>query len=300
MEEIAEGIFVSTEYFGVNVGAIISKRGIICIDVPSYPDDARHWATQVNRLSARSVRYVILTDAQGDRILNSRWLNGPLIMQQSAAETLFSYEKRYPANLIESLNARSSLASRDFASSPVDHPSLSFSQELTLFAGERSIVLKSKVGPSFGSSWVYIPDAKVLFAGDGVTIQQHPFWSEPVTATWLRNLKSLADSQSTIDTIIPGRGSIIEPDSVEILYAYLKKVRADIRQLIKSGINRDQVGRRAALLMNEFPIGDLSYDWVYRQVSRSLVALFDELTNESYAPEKGDGSTASSAMVQSV
>jgi len=80
----------------------------------------------------------------------------------------------------------------------------------------------------------------------------------------------------------------------------LKKVRADIRQLIKSGINRDQVGRRAALLMNEFPIGDLSYDWVYRQVSRSLVALFDELTNESYAPEKGDGSPASSAMVQSV
>jgi hypothetical protein len=36
MEEIAEGVFVETKYEGVNVGAIVTELGVVCVDAPSY------------------------------------------------------------------------------------------------------------------------------------------------------------------------------------------------------------------------------------------------------------------------
>lgn len=292
MEKIAEGIYVSTEYGGVNVGAIVSERGVLCIDVPSYPADARNWANRVNQLSARSVRCVILTDAQGDRILNTRWLNGPLIMQQAAAETLSGYEKRFPSSLIESLTIRNQHAGKELSATPVDRPSLSFSREMTLFADDRPIKVMSMPGPSYGSAWVYVPDAGILFAGDSVIVNQHPHWSEPTTKSWLENLASLQGPHPLAEVIVPGRGPLSSPGAVEGVSDYLVKVRSEVGKLIETGVTKDQVARRAALLMNEFPVDELPYDWVYRQVGRSLVALYDELKAdaEKFGQDNGNPS----------
>ena len=106
MQEIANGIFIETEYEGVNVGAIVTSEGLVCIDTPSYPRDARDWIMGLERLHAKPIRFLILTDAHGDRILNTRWFNASIIAQQAVAEKLLGYEKRYPQSFIESLSQR--------------------------------------------------------------------------------------------------------------------------------------------------------------------------------------------------
>ncbi|HFQ94131.1 MAG TPA: hypothetical protein ENK32_08995, partial [Anaerolineae bacterium] len=75
MEQIANNIYVETNYEGVNVGAIVTPKGVIAIDAPSYTRQARDWAMRLNALHPKGIQYTILTDWHGDRILNTRWLN---------------------------------------------------------------------------------------------------------------------------------------------------------------------------------------------------------------------------------
>ena len=44
MEELAPGIYAETDFIGVNVGAIATSKGLVAVDVPSFPRDARSWA----------------------------------------------------------------------------------------------------------------------------------------------------------------------------------------------------------------------------------------------------------------
>ena len=78
MNQIAPNIFVETKYDGVNVGAIHTNDGVIAIDAPSYTRQARDWALQLGAVHHKSIQNLVLTDYNGDRILNSRWFNAPL------------------------------------------------------------------------------------------------------------------------------------------------------------------------------------------------------------------------------
>ena len=50
MEEIAEGVVVSTAFRLITVGAIATGQGIVCVDVPPYPAGAPSlWSTSGSR-----------------------------------------------------------------------------------------------------------------------------------------------------------------------------------------------------------------------------------------------------------
>lgn len=76
-ERTGKNIFVETHYAGVNVGAILTYKGLIAVDVPTFPREARDWAIRLHRLNQYPLQFVILTDYSGDRTLNTRWLSAP-------------------------------------------------------------------------------------------------------------------------------------------------------------------------------------------------------------------------------
>ena len=55
MQKLAKDIYVESNFPGVTVGAILTSDGIICIDTPTHPADARRWAGACrNGLARRS------------------------------------------------------------------------------------------------------------------------------------------------------------------------------------------------------------------------------------------------------
>ena len=208
MEEIADGIFVETEYEGVNVAAIITGEGVICIDVPSYPRDARDWVVQIERLHPRQIRCVILTDGNGDRHLNIRWLNAPIVAHQEVAEMLKGYDKRYPLPMIESLSKRNPQQAKDFASGPVDGVSISFTKDMSILSSNNGITLHHKPGPTKSSIWVEVPDDRILFTGDSIVNGTQPYLEEMEWQDWMNSLELLTDRQGQLDFVVPGRGEI--------------------------------------------------------------------------------------------
>ena len=296
MEEIADGVFVETEYEGVNVGAIVTGDGVICVDMPSYPRDARDWSNRVERLHGRGARYLILTDYHGDRILNTRWMNAPIISHQVSTSKLSSYDRRYPQQLLDSLIQRNPMLGRELTSGPVDQAAVSFSGSMSLHLADRDLALISRPGPTPGNIWVSWSEGGILFAGDSVVARFHPPLGEMCLHDWIASLVGLKAGASDVATIVTGRGDVGGSDPIDPLLSYLRHIAEVVEQHIAAGLERRDLEGRVDEIAFYFeslspaPTSSLgeartsSPDWVDQQVMMGLQRAYDELLPASIAP----------------
>lgn len=285
MVEIADGIFVETEYEGVNVAAIITGEGVICIDTPSYPRDARDWVVRIERLHARQIRFIILTDGNGDRLLNTRWLNAPIVAHQEVAEMLKGFDKRYPQPLIESLSKRNPQQAKDFASGPVEGASLSFSKDMSMLSSRNGISLQHHPGPTKGSIWVEVPEKRLIFTGDSITNDSQPYLEEMEWQDWTNSLEILNDRQGQYDLLVPGRGEVTDLSVVASMIEYLDRIKSLVLNHFKEGRARDDLNHLAYQLLAENPKETLLEEWSLCQVTLGLERVYDQLVSENFPEE---------------
>ncbi len=296
MQEIADGIFIETEYEGVNVGAVVTSEGLVCIDTPSYPRDARDWIMGLERLLAKPVRFLILTDAHGDRILNTRWFNASIIAHQAVAKKLLSYEKRYPQSILESLSQRDPKQGRELANSPVEQVAISFDKDLTIQAYKQKIVVRQMPGPTSGNTWVFVPEKGVLFAGDGIASGTPPFLADMNLWAWLDTLNNFDAHEMPVDVIVPGRGEIGNVKLIDQMQDFLSHINNSIGKIVENGETKSAVARVADSLIEEFPLASLPEEWVRCQYLQGLNRVYEKLaTNDEVAEvEKVSSTTAGS------
>ncbi len=277
MEQLADKVHVETRYAGVNVGAVITKKGIICIDIPSYPRDARDWVTQLHLLDPRPIRYIILTNTHGDRLLNMRWFNAPLIAHQAAADKLNSYDKRYPQPLLDSLIARNLDAGRELNNTPVERAAISFSNDLSLYYHHKEIKLRYLPGPETGSICVHLPDAGILFAGDLLAVDTYPMLAQADTAAWLESLERLRQPEYNATVVVPGRGPLTDSAGLDTMAHLIRQVRQRVFDLCQQNRPRSELATCAVEILSNFPLGRLPREWVQSQIRAGLDLIYDEM-----------------------
>ncbi|MCB0035930.1 MAG: MBL fold metallo-hydrolase [Anaerolineales bacterium] len=274
MKQIAPSIYVETEYEGVNVGAIFTDKGIICIDAPSYPQDARHWAAELRKRSSVPIRYVILTDCHGDRVINARWLNGPIVMHQMAAKKLRTYERRYPQALLDSLIKRNPVYGRELSHYPVSRPTITFTEELQLCVGEQRLKLLHAPGPSAGNLWVYLEQEQILFTGDAVVVNTHPRLVDADYDCWLQSLEQRLNSLQ-ITTLVPGRGAVSDKKVAQSVIDYVKSSQIYVMECVNNQLPQTRLQKYGEQLLSMFPLS-CSEVWLQEQILTGLTQLYNK------------------------
>ncbi len=280
MIEIGDGIFVETGFDGVNVAAIVTREGIVCIDAPSYPRDARDWVIQLERVHAQPIRLLILTDCHGDRILNTRWFHAPILAQRSVAEQLNSYEKRYPQYLLDSLYRRNPTRSRELPHSPVQRPSLSFTNELSLLIPPYSINLSHRPGPTAANTWITIPEEGILFVGDSVVSGTMPILAEMRWHDWMDSLNQLESTRDAYKVVVPGRGDIANVNAYRDMIAYLQTIERTVLIHAEEELSLADLTIKAHDLVATFPTDNLPVDWMTDEIARGLEQAYEQLVVE--------------------
>ena len=277
MNKIAHNIFVATQYDGVNVGAIHTQDGVIAIDAPSYAKQARDWVLQLNALHHKSIQNLVLTDYNGDRIINSRWFNSPIIAHTKTAQTLSTYDRRYPAPLLDSLLARHSELGRQLSSSPVAKATISFSDDFCMYKGQYEFHFLAAPGPTKGNIWVFIPDARILFVGDTLTTTTPPIIIDGDSQLWLQTLNKLQQWQDKVDVIVPGRGPIGDDADIDRLYHYLDLMRLRMGELIDAERPFAETAVYISEFMALYPNHHLPVSWVRQQIHHTLNQIYHEI-----------------------
>lgn len=277
MEQIATHIFVETNYEGVNVGAISTTDGLVAIDTPSYARQARDWSLRLSAMHYKPLQNLILTDYNGDRIMNAKWFNVPIIAHTKTAEKLTGYDRRYPTHLLESLSARNPERGRDLSNSPVIKVTTSFNNDLQLFRGETEIQLMVAPGPTRGNIWVSLPEARVIFVGDTLTTTMPPIIYDGNCQAWLQSLTRLQAMLAEVDIIVPGRGQLATAVDIDHLVHYLHSMQKYMEFLVNAERPSAEIATYIPEFMNMYPHNNLPSSWIRAKIHHTLNQVYNEI-----------------------
>jgi cyclase len=267
---------VETGFRLVNVGAILTDQGFVLIDTPPYPQDARYWRERLTEISDLPILAIINTDSHRDRIFGNGWFDAPVIIAHD--ETILQLQS-LPSTFIDfSVEAfcHNLLGRSSFAGAHLRLPTVGFTHRMQIRYGERTIPLLAMPGPSVGSVWVHLPDQRVLFVGDSVVTDQHPFIASPCTKQWLDSLSILRRARFPADQIVPGRGPLVDKTATEPISNYLRLVRRRVQSLYRAGRPRADTSTLVPELMDLFPYDLADTEQVQRRIKMGLDRIYEE------------------------
>jgi glyoxylase-like metal-dependent hydrolase (beta-lactamase superfamily II) len=281
-------VWVETGYRLITVGAIQTETGWVLIDTPPYPRDAWHWRETLADIAPLPVLAVVLTDGHRDRLLGTCWFGAPtVIAHDETLAQMTALPSTFLDSVIETL-ARTPAEREQFASARLVMPTITFSQRMILHYGACHIALLSMPGPMAGSIWVHLPEQRVLFMGDSLSVDEHPYISGPHTKEWLDNLTELRRPRFAADRLVSGRGPVVDKDATEPLSNYLRLVRRRVQGLYRAGRPRADTASLVPELLTVFPYDPADSENVQRRIKSGLDRVYEELK----ANEKGGDSPA--------
>jgi glyoxylase-like metal-dependent hydrolase (beta-lactamase superfamily II) len=278
MKRIAPNIYVSTQYPGVNVGFVVLPEGAVAVDAPTLPQDALAWRKQIVNKAGGPILYVVLTDAHPDRLLSAGLLKAPIVAARAAYERASAYTEGFRRSVVEGWSRRYPGAAEDLGRVPPALPEVMFTESLTLHKGGEDVTIRRVDGGSPGSSWIHFQGRDVLFAGDTVVVETHPFMEATLDSkTWLNTLNSLRRARYSETIIVPGRGPICDQSATHPLSEYIALARRRARSL-QAGV-RARVDKAAMVseLLSCFPVAGDEHDLVQRRVRAGLDRLCEQL-----------------------
>ena len=127
-------------------------------------------------------------------------------------------------------------------------------------------------GHSSASIVIYVPEDRVLFAGDNIVTGQLPFTANCRFGPWIELLRHIEEME--IDTIVPGHGDICGPEVTRKIRLYFEEMRDRVRSLVDAGVPKAEVLQRIDL--NDcLPIPP--NEWVAPQVAANVSLMYDQI-----------------------
>jgi glyoxylase-like metal-dependent hydrolase (beta-lactamase superfamily II) len=251
MQQIERGIYYEDGYLGVTLGGLVYSHGTIMIDAPLRADEARTWRSALLNQRGGSNRLLINLDAHPDRTLGARSMECTIVAHQKAAlvfrnrPTIFKGQNAETGSIWENYT--------DAIGVRWANPDITFSDRMSLYWGGPEVVLEHHPGPSIGAIWVLIPEAKVVFIGDAVVMEQPPFLMNADLTAWLETLNLLKNSYKDY-LIVSSRGGPVPNEAVRAQIKYLEKVNKGFERLANKNALPEATESLVASLLSDFSI----------------------------------------------
>lgn len=263
MEQIAPNVYaedkfgVPSNFHGANYGYVTTDEGVVVIDTPMFPTDAVDFCDRVS--TEGNVRYLINTDFHRDHITGNYFLDGEVVGHDLTKRMAEAPPTKTLRRIVEHLvgeGLSTDLTTKELmrirleeldpeGASLIDEnyefrsPTITFSETLTFEVGGTTFELLHLPGHTKGHTGVYLPEEKVLFAGDNVTPGYYPSLIEALPHKWVNSLE-LMESMD-VDTIVPGHGTIGGMEDIQEYRVFLESLVEDMDRLISEGATEEEV-----------------------------------------------------------
>ncbi|MGD2039310.1 MAG: MBL fold metallo-hydrolase [Anaerolineae bacterium] len=286
IREIAPDIYVETEFHGANVGFIATEQGVILIDTPMLPDDARLWIQEIRDRTGQEVIYIINTDHHRGHIIGNQYFPGArVIAHEFAWKNMRSYGDSFRTRLFNLYRNRIPEAVTEWkADLRIIEPEVTFTDRTILFKGDKEIHLLPIGGHTKATTVVYLPEERLLFSGDAVVTDRPPFLSQGDTKQWLNALTYLR--KLNYDVLIPGHGELTGKEATERMSEFLRLVRRKVRSAYRAGLSKADTARSLKHLIQFWPIPPFEKPKADRRFKSSLNRVWNEIRAEQTAKAK--------------
>jgi len=201
--KLSKSCYAFTTEGDPNTGVIVGDDGVMVIDAQATPLMAREVIRRVRGVTAKPIRYVVLTHYHAVRVLGASAYKAQQVIASRATLELI---RERGAQDMKSEIGRFPRLFRGAGTIPgLTWPTLAFEGALTLMMGKLEVrIIHAGAGHTAGDTIVWVPSEKTLFSGDLVEYEAGIYTGDAHLEAWpstldrLRNLKARA--------LVPGRG----------------------------------------------------------------------------------------------
>ena len=280
MQTYRDRILVETEYVGANVSCIVTAKGLVLVDSPFLPPDARDWAEKIKAETGKEIAYLINTDHHYDHVMGNTYLTENTICHEAAARGMnYLKDKKALKDIIKGsfpdvvTNFKSDIDTLNIVS-----PHISFKKQMTLNMGDATINLEFAGGHSPGTILIHFEEEKTVFTGDNVE-GQFPFLGQARFKPWRDTLDKILSMD--IDLVVPGHGPVGGKEMVEKYMVFFRRLEDEVREMNEKRMSVDQMAEESELI-TFFPTEDNSTEavhrsWIKNQYKYAVNVILQEL-----------------------
>jgi glyoxylase-like metal-dependent hydrolase (beta-lactamase superfamily II) len=246
LEQLADGVYAYTAQGDPNVGAIVGTDAILAIEARATPYMAQKWI-EVLRAEVGDLPFgdLVLTHYHAVRTLGASAFGARRIIAHDNTRALI--EERGAADWASEQGRMPRLFAGAETIPGLTHPTDTFADRLPLDLGNRRVELRYLGrGHTSGDIVIWLPDERILFAGDLVEAQAAPYMGDSYPGEW---------STTTLDAVaalearqlVGGRGPVVADAAVG---RAIEDTRAFLRTTLEGtrGVKERNGGLKEAFL----------------------------------------------------
>ena len=247
MERITENVYVETLYPGCNTSFVVTTDGVVVIDTPMVPEQAKQWVAEAEKHGP--VVYVINNEPHPDHIAGDCWFPGKLISHEDSRPAMMNVRKEQLEGQLQWMAPDALPLDKDFY---FRLPDITFSEKLTIYLGDHTFRIFSAPGHTASETAVYVPEERVLFTSDNV-IQGMPIMFQAVPDAWLDSLKLF--QQMDLDKVVPGHGEVCDKAYLQVMYDNVKYCIDTVKDAIDKGWSLEEIQEKVTFAERFPPMG---------------------------------------------
>ncbi len=251
VQKVTDGVYAlvgdigqrSPENFGNNAtfGVIVTSDGVVLVDPGGSYNGAKQIHEAIRSISDKPVRLVINTGGQ-----DHRWLgNGYFKAQGARIVASLAAVADQRARVTDQLITLHNLVGEKLMAGTVPaHAGETFENRLELEVGGVRLVLRhTGTAHTPGDSFVWLPQKKVVFAGDIVYVERLLIvTAESRSQSWIKTFEEIAALNP--EHVVPGHGPATTLAQARAdTYDYLVALRAQVKAFMDGGGEIYDVGK---------------------------------------------------------
>ena len=290
MQKIARNVYVKTDSRGTNLGLVVTSEGPVLIDTPLIPRESREWLAQIRDLTGQAPAYVINTDHHKGHALGNVFFGGISVAHAVAWKHMRGYGDNFKQRLSDRYRDKDKETSKELLELQIKLPELTFHDRMTLFMSDTTVKIIHVGGHTPASALVLIPEARVVFAGDVVVCNMHPFMAQSNSREWLDALTLIR--RMPIDRLVPGHGATCGKEATEPLSEYIRLARAKVRQQYRAGRTKAESSSNVLPeIVSLFPRKPTTGVKLEAKIKSGLGHIYDEFKRADERKDKAAGAT---------
>jgi len=276
MQQIGQGIYAETGYRRGNVSFVVTGEGVILINTPLLPLEARQWRDEIARVTDQEVIYIINTDYHPDCVVGNHVFGAPVIAHELTWKKMRSYGDSFRHRLVDAFKGEPEVAA-SLRSLSIVTPQIALTDRMALHRGSKMLKLTHVGAHTPASIIVHIPEDGVLFAGDVVVNGVHPLMGEANSKEWLDALTYIRRPWVKAEVIVPGEGEICDREATRKLSQYIRRLRARTRGMYATGHSRAEAVASVADMIDFFPVAHEEEGGARQRLKANAERVYEEM-----------------------
>ncbi|SOD89534.1 MBL fold metallo-hydrolase [Caenispirillum bisanense] len=245
--ELGRGAYAFTAEGDPNTGVIVGDTGVMVIDTQATPLMAQKVIAEIRKVTDKPITHILMTHYHAVRVLGAAAYEAHTVIASKRTHEMIvergqqdweSEFGRFP-RLFQGHETIKSLT----------WPTVVFDGKITVDLGNQRVeIWNPGRGHTQGDTIAWLPDQKILYAGDLVEYGATPYTGDAHLRDWPHTLQALRDLKPA--KLVPGRGDALHSpeqcdEAMAGTQAFLTDLFETAQQGVKEGKDLQQIYRMA-------------------------------------------------------